>query len=378
MKVIKKPWFIKEQIGEKTYLLSKEDQQQVLVLREPQEFLVEHKNLKIPELQGQDGIIVDIELKTMRKVSYQIFGYAPSIYEMSQQLRYVYQLDESYLKWVLNQMVNLLIYTHCTKTMTCRGINMHSLKVEHDGTLKLMDFQCKRRVAEAQDTRADDIQALGNMLIELYFNIPEYKNYFSTKELEFTDPNTWKKFEMLSATFGQAPQPLSQEMKSLIASMINPGMNDNCRIDQISRRLKAMKRPVPKMIYITGAPKSGKKSMGSMIANEFGLNVSFSSPPSPNCFNIFYHITEQEMETRGADSDDISRFMRTKKPKAFKVNAMADPSTVFEQTKVVIFGGDPTEQIMSQLAFAKAYRTKCFEQLKQQSIIENFSTKTHA
>jgi hypothetical protein len=47
------------------------------------------------------------------------------------------------------------------------------------------------------------------MLIELYFNVPEYRTYFSLKELEFREPTTWKKLEMLSATFGQAPQPLS-------------------------------------------------------------------------------------------------------------------------------------------------------------------------
>jgi hypothetical protein len=107
-----------------------------------------------------------------------------------------------------------------------------------------------------------------------------------------------------------------------------------------------MKRPVPKIVYISGAPKSGKKSMGSEIANQFGLNVCFNDHKSLDKFKIFYDIPEEEMESRGADSDAISRFMRSKKPKAFKINAMADPSTVLEQTKVVIFGGDPTDQIM--------------------------------
>jgi hypothetical protein len=47
------------------------------------------------------------------------------------------------------------------------------------------------------------------MLIELYFNVPDYKTYFSMKELQFTEPTSWKKLEMLSGTFGHAPQPLS-------------------------------------------------------------------------------------------------------------------------------------------------------------------------
>ena len=107
-----------------------------------------------------------------------------------------------------------------------------------------------------------------------------------------------------------------------------------------------MKRPVPKIVYISGAPKSGKKSMGSEIANQFGLNVCFNDHKSLDKFKIFYDIPEEEMDYRGADSDAISRFMRSKKPKAVKINAMAGPSTDLEQTKVVIFGGDPTDQIM--------------------------------
>ena len=83
MKVVKKPWFIKEALAEKTYLITKEDELQVLVLREPQENWLKHRNLKIPELEGDDGIIIDIERKTQRKVCYLIFGYAPSIYEMT-------------------------------------------------------------------------------------------------------------------------------------------------------------------------------------------------------------------------------------------------------------------------------------------------------
>ena len=70
MKVVKKPWFIKEALAEKTYLISKEDELQVLVLKEPQENWLKHKNLKIPELEGEDGIIIDIERKTQRKVCY--------------------------------------------------------------------------------------------------------------------------------------------------------------------------------------------------------------------------------------------------------------------------------------------------------------------
>ena len=79
------------------------------------------------------------------------------------------------------------------------------------------------------------------------------------------------------------------------------------------------------MVYISGTPKSGKKSMGSEIANQLGLSVSFNTPKSPDKFIIFYDISEEEMESRGADSDAISRFMRSKKPKSFKINAMADP-----------------------------------------------------
>ena len=63
MRVVKKPWFIKEQIAEKTYLITKDDELQVLVLKDPQNNWLEHKNLKIPELEGDDGIIVDIEKK---------------------------------------------------------------------------------------------------------------------------------------------------------------------------------------------------------------------------------------------------------------------------------------------------------------------------
>ena len=64
MKVVKKPWFIKEALAEKTYLITKEDKLQVLVLRDPQDNWLSHKNLKIPELEGNDGIIIDIERKT--------------------------------------------------------------------------------------------------------------------------------------------------------------------------------------------------------------------------------------------------------------------------------------------------------------------------
>lgn len=42
-----------------------------------------HRNLKTPEMQGDDGIIIDLEKKTVRIVSYQVFGYAPSVYEVT-------------------------------------------------------------------------------------------------------------------------------------------------------------------------------------------------------------------------------------------------------------------------------------------------------
>lgn len=208
-KIIKKPWFIKELIAEKTYLISKDDENQLLMLKDPEVILVEHRNLQTPELQGDDGIIVDIEKKTVKYVNYQIYRLSPSIYEVTQQLRYVYQLDESYLKWILNQMVDLLKYTHCKKTMTCKGISKDNLQVERDGTLKLFASECKRNINQCDDTRPEDIRALGNMIIELYFNVPEYKNYFSTSELYFSEPLHWKKLSMLSATFGQAPMPIS-------------------------------------------------------------------------------------------------------------------------------------------------------------------------
>jgi hypothetical protein len=69
------------------------------------------------------------------------------------------------------------------------------------------------------------------MLIELYFNVPEYKSYFSASELYFDKPIHWKKLSMLSATFGKAPMTISQEMKDLIAAMVNPFLGKRCKIE---------------------------------------------------------------------------------------------------------------------------------------------------
>jgi hypothetical protein len=76
---------------------------------------------------------------------------------MTYELRYVYQLDESYLKWILNQMFDLLIYTHCKKTMTCKGICKENIQVERDGTLKLTNFECMRKIDGCDDSRPEDI-----------------------------------------------------------------------------------------------------------------------------------------------------------------------------------------------------------------------------
>lgn len=99
-------------------------------------------------------------------------------------------------------MVELLKYTHCKKGVTCKGINKENVQVESDGTLKLANSECKGKIDEKNDTRPRDIGSLGNMIIELYFNVPEYVNYFSASELHFNEPLHWKKLYMLSATFG--------------------------------------------------------------------------------------------------------------------------------------------------------------------------------
>jgi hypothetical protein len=39
-KILKKPWFVKELIGEKTYLISQDDEKRVLVLKEPSEIMI--------------------------------------------------------------------------------------------------------------------------------------------------------------------------------------------------------------------------------------------------------------------------------------------------------------------------------------------------
>ena len=91
-----------------------------------------------------------------------------------------------------------------------------------------------------------------------------------------------------------------------------------------------MKKTVTKKVYIIGAPSSGKKTMASEIANQLNLNVYLEAPKTSDQFTIFYDLPEEEMESRGAESDSISRFMQLKKRKAFMINAMADPSTVFE------------------------------------------------
>lgn len=78
------------------------------------------------------------------------------------------------------------------------------------------------------------------------------------------------------------------------------------------------------------------------------------------------------MESRGAKSWEVTRFLRNKQKPFIKLNSMADPSTVFEQTKVTILGGDPTDSIMCQLAFARSYREKCLKEQKRASILDNF------
>ena len=72
--------------------------------------------------------------------------------------------------------------------------------------------------------------------------------------------------------------------------------------------------------------------MASEIANQLNLNVCLKAPKLPDQFTIFYDLPEEEMESRGADSDSIVRFLqlRREKRKAFTINAMADPQTVFE------------------------------------------------
>lgn len=49
--------------------------------------------------------------------------------------------------------------------------------------------------------------------------------------------------------------------------------------------------------------------MASEIANQLGLNICLKSPESPDQFTILYDIPEEEMESRGAYSGTISRFM---------------------------------------------------------------------
>jgi uridine kinase len=70
-----------------------------------------------------------------------------------------------------------------------------------------------------------------------------------------------------------------------------------------------MTKKVPKTVHIIGAPCSGKKTMASEIANQLGLNICLKSPESPDQFTILYDIPEEEMESRGAYSGTISRFM---------------------------------------------------------------------
>lgn len=61
-------------------------------------------------------------------------------------------------------MIELLKYIHGRKQMNCRGISAKNILVESDGTLKLVNFRCKK-VKDRTDTRPEEIQALGHMLL---------------------------------------------------------------------------------------------------------------------------------------------------------------------------------------------------------------------
>jgi hypothetical protein len=47
----------------------------------------------------------------------------------------------------------------------------------------------------------------------------------------FSSSQTWKKLDMLSATFGVAPAELSQEMKDIITQMVQPLEKERCNIE---------------------------------------------------------------------------------------------------------------------------------------------------
>ena len=120
--------------------------------------------------------------------------------------------------------------------MNCRGISAKNILVESDGTLKLVNFRCKK-VKDRTDTRPEEIQALGHMLLQLYFNVREFHLYFSPNEMLFSSQSNWKKLEDLSAAFNEKPpRELSKELKDLLTQMIQP--EAKMTIEQVAYQFK--------------------------------------------------------------------------------------------------------------------------------------------
>lgn len=62
---VRKPYFILETLSKDKYLIQRDLEKMVLKITNGSQRL-RHEGLKVPEIQGQDGVIVDLEKKTAR------------------------------------------------------------------------------------------------------------------------------------------------------------------------------------------------------------------------------------------------------------------------------------------------------------------------